>query len=91
MASALLEILELHRGRGVQSHGAVWRIEGTSSRVEQCKTELLEAVCRDAQSFVHYKEPLLGVPGLDGSVGVVRGVWQLPLGASAYSQVRPDL
>lgn len=78
MASALSEILELHKGRGVQSHGVVWRIEGASSRVEQCKTELLETVCRDAQPFVHYEEPSLGVTGLDGSVEVAPAFGNCP-------------
>jgi hypothetical protein len=82
MASALLEILESHKGRGVQGYGAVWRIEGTSSRVEQCKVELLEAICSDARPFVHYEEPPMGEPGLEGSVEVAQGVWQLPLGAA---------
>lgn len=82
MASALLEILESHKGRGMQGNGAVWRIEGTSSRVEQCKVELLESICRDAQPFVHYEEPPMSEPGLDGSAEVAPGVWQLPLGAA---------
>jgi hypothetical protein len=82
MASTLLKILESHEGRGVQGNGAVWRIEGSSSRVEQCKRELLESICRDAQPFVHYEESPMGETGLEGSVEVAPGVWQLALGVS---------
>ena len=81
MASSLTEILESHKGRRVQSNGAVWRIEGISSGVEQCKIELLDAICRHAQPFVHYNESPEGVSELDGSAEVAPDVWRPPLGA----------
>lgn len=81
MSAALVQILELHYGRGVRGSGVVWRIEGSTSRVEQCKVELLETVCRYAQPIVHYYQPPTAVPELGGVVEL-DGRWQLPLGTS---------
>ena len=79
MALSLTTILESHRGQGVLGGGEVWHLEGSSPLVEQCKTELLEAICRESRAFVHYEESPVGLAGLDGATRV-GSAWQLPTG-----------
>jgi hypothetical protein len=79
MTTLLSELLEANRGRGVRG---VWRIEGSSERVERLKAQVLEAICRETQPFVHYEDPPVGLPGTVGATGCALGVWRLPLGAS---------
>ena len=79
-SSSLTGILNAHRSRHVACDGAVWRLEGSSRPVQACKAQVLAAVCRNANPFVHYEDSPLGL--VPGSVEVAPTLWQLPLNAS---------
>lgn len=73
-----IAILERFEGRRVKRRGCVWRIEGVSAVVEECKTQLLDAICARSQPLVRFDEPPAGIPELQDVLEVARNTWRLP-------------
>lgn len=74
----LVSILKRFEGARIRGNGGVWRIEGSSTAVEECKTLLLDAICSQSQPFVRYDEPPSEIPQLEGAAEVSVNTWRLP-------------
>jgi hypothetical protein len=61
----------------------VWRIDGVSAAVEACRSSVLDAICANADAFVHYDEPPTGYAGLDEVHAVTSRIWHVPKGTPA--------
>jgi hypothetical protein len=74
----LLSILKRFEGPRVKGIGRVWRIDGSSTAIEECKTALLDAICSGTQPLVRYDEAPDAVPALKGTMEVTANTWRLP-------------
>lgn len=77
----LVTILKRFEGSRVKRNGSVWRLDGSSNSVQECKTFLLDAICSKSQPFVCYDEPPVEFAQLREAIEVAPNTWHLPLGA----------
>ena len=55
-ASVVSALTAIPTPRGVSQDSGIWRIEGSSRRIEGLKAAILQSICEHASPLVHYDE-----------------------------------